>query len=1030
MMRRLLRIGLDVALFGALALVCLALYGAWQLSEGPVSLGFLKPQVEKRLAALDLPHRIAFSDLVLTWGGTRRPLDLVMSNAELRGRDDVVVARVPELSIGLSLAALVDGRLVLKTIRLSDAEVSVVRRKDGSLSIGLAGEGGRSLTVFESGGEGGSGDSLLEKLDRVAIHRASVSLDDRLLGLRMSPDRVSVDFERLDRAIACVFDLDGWSGDKRLSMEGVAEYRLADRTTHVALDFAGLVPDRLAAILAGWFSGLPDLRGVSVPLHGHLAATSGAGGSIRDARVAIGGGAGSLRLAELGNHRYDIRSLAFDGRYRAADREVEIDRLDIDFGKPKLSLTGKLAGVGRKPRLNARATLVGMTMSALPRYWPEGVAEGARRWLAANLNRGEVHDLAADLALSFPDGGAKIERVKVTLGVVRATLHYLKPLPPITGARGSVTIGRDRIRITVDGGGVSDLVLSDGLIDITGLSADTAYMALQGRVTGPLATALSVLDYPRLGYASRVGLRPGRVRGRLAARIEARFPLIDALALDDAKLGAAGTLTGAVADGAFLGEDLADGALRFTLNNRGMKIDGDARISGISAAVGWREDFTGTEEPRRRYTVRARLAEADRQRLGVVLAPLVRGPLSVAADYAVFSGGAARATGTLDAAESEISLPPLEWRKPPGVAGRASFEIAFDGGRARAIRIKDLVAGDLRAAGQVRLDRGIIHRVEIDRLAVPDRFDLAGALSIDEAEGWTIDASGRLFDAAPIQRLTSGEGETSLPPLRIAARLDRVLLTDGRSVENASLGARYRDGSWQAIDLSGRFPGGKRFDLGYRPRDGGGRLQATSMDAGEMLGLVGETKWVRGGRLTVSAKRPAGDEAGLWRGRLAIRDFVLTGAPRLVQALRLASLGALSEELGGRGVRVTALEIPFTHDGTKLRFSEARAFGSGFGVTGSGVIDVDDETLEIDGTLVPAYPLNAALGEVPGIGFIFSGEKGSGLFAAPYAIRGKIEQPSFTVNPLGVLTPGVFRNIFRIFDARREDPPAKPQPER
>ena len=67
---------------------------------------------------------------------------------------------------------------------------------------------------------------------------------------------------------------------------------------------------------------------------------------------------------------------------------------------------------------------------------------------------------------------------------------------------------------------------------------------------------------------------------------------------------------------------------------------------------------------------------------------------------------------------------------------------------------------------------------------------------------------------------------------------------------------------------------------------------------------------------------------------------------------------------------------------------------------------------------------------MPGIGILFSGEKGGGLFAAPFAIRGKIEQPSFTVNPLGVLTPGVLRNIFRIFEAGREDLPPEPPPDR
>lgn len=1023
MIRRLSRVGFDVAVLSLLTVVCLTIYGVWRLAEGPVSLGFLKPYVEERLAALDLPHRIAFSDLVLTWGGTRRPLDLVMSDAELRGRDDGVLARIPEISIGLSLPALLEGELVLKTIGLSDARVSVLRRKDGSLNIGLAGEAGESLTMFDSGGTGGSGRSLLGKLDRVAIHRASVSLDDRLLGLRMTPDRVSVEFERFDQAIVCLFDLDGWSGDKRLSLSGTAEYRLTDRTTRLAVDFRGLVPGDLSATLGGWFPELPGLAGIDIPLRGHFDATSGPGGSIQQARFKVSGGAGSLRIAALDGHRYDIRSLVLNGRYGAAGRSVEIDRLDIDLGKPRLSMTGALTRIGGTPRFSARARLDGMTMEALERYWPAGIAKGARRWLVANLNQGDIRDLAADLSASFPDTGAKIESVKVTLRLARAVVHYLKPLPPITEAHGSVTIDRDRIGIDVEGGRVAGLVLEEGRIDMAGLSADEAHLELSARVTGPVATALSVLDSPRLRYASRLGLGPGRVGGRLAMRIEGRFPLIDALALDDTALRAAGTLTRAAAKGAFLGEDLTGATLRFTLDNRGMNIEGDARLSGVPADVSWREDFSGTEEPRRRYTVRARLTEADRRRFGVALAPVIKGPLTVEGEYSEFSGGAARATGTLDAAESEFSLAPIEWWKPPGVAGRAAFEVAFEAGRVRTVRINELVAGDLRATGQIRLDRGSVRRVEIDSLAVPGRFDLAGVLAIDEADGWTFDTRARLFDAAPIQRLADAEGATALPPLRIAARVERVLLTAGRSVEDATLGVDYRDGSWQAIDLSGRFPNGKRFDFSYRPRDGDGSLRATSADAGEMFGLLGRTRWVRGGRLSLSAKRQTGDKEGQWAGRATVRDFVLTGAPRLVQALQLASLGSLSAALGGRGVRVRELVIPFTHDGSTLGISEGRAIGTGFGVTGHGTIDVDNETLEIDGTLVPAYALNAALGGVPGIGILLTGEKGSGLFAAPYAIRGKVEQPSFTVNPLGVLTPGVFRNIFRIFDAKREDPP-------
>ena len=231
------------------------------------------------------------------------------------------------------------------------------------------------------------------------------------------------------------------------------------------------------------------------------------------------------------------------------------------------------------------------------------------------------------LSPSFPDAGAAIERVKVTLGLEGATVHYFKPLPPVTHAKGAVTIDRDRIRIAVEEGRVGDLVLAEGRIDIAGLSVDRAHLSLETLVSGSVATALSVLDHPRLRYASRVGLVPGQVRGTLGMRIRGSFPLIDALALEDTALNASGTLTGAVADGVFLGQDMTAGALRFALDTKGMKIAGDATISGVSAAVGWQEDFTGKADILRRYSFRARLSESDRERFGVSsCGPAIKGP--------------------------------------------------------------------------------------------------------------------------------------------------------------------------------------------------------------------------------------------------------------------------------------------------------------------------------------------------------------------------------------------------------------------
>ena len=39
--------------------------------------------------------------------------------------------------------------------------------------------------------------------------------------------------------------------------------------------------------------------------------------------------------------------------------------------------------------------------------------------------------------------------------------------------------------------------------------------------------------------------------------------------------------------------------------------------------------------------------------------------------------------------------------------------------------------------------------------------------------------------------------------------------------------------------------------------------------------------------------------------------------------------------------------------------------------------------------------------------------RGEGLFGFNYTIRGTVERPQIGVNPLSILTPGMFREIFR-----------------
>ena len=71
-----------------------------------------------------------------------------------------------------------------------------------------------------------------------------------------------------------------------------------------------------------------------------------------------------------------------------------------------------------------------------------------------------------------------------------------------------------------------------------------------------------------------------------------------------------------------------------------------------------------------------------------------------------------------------------------------------------------------------------------------------------------------------------------------------------------------------------------------------------------------------------------------------------------------------------------------------------------------GTYDLARRSLEMQGVVSPLYVVNGL------IGAIFAPRR-EGLFGFSYRLTGQAENQQVFVNPLSILTPGVFRDIFR-----------------
>jgi hypothetical protein len=149
---------------------------------------------------------------------------------------------------------------------------------------------------------------------------------------------------------------------------------------------------------------------------------------------------------------------------------------------------------------------------------------------------------------------------------------------------------------------------------------------------------------------------------------------------------------------------------------------------------------------------------------------------------------------------------------------------------------------------------------------------------------------------------------------------------------------------------------------------------------------------------------PVGAE-GSYDGSLRVSGLRIREAPAMAALLNAVSVVGLVEQLSGRGIVFNDVEAQFRLTPNQVVVTRSSAVGASLGISMDGVYDFRRKLMDMQGVISPVYMLN-------GIGSVLT-RKGEGLFGFSYTLRGAAAEPRVSVNPLSLLTPGMFREIFR-----------------
>jgi hypothetical protein len=827
---------------------------AWRLAEGPLHIPALTRLVEHALAQSGLQQSIQVADIVLAWDGFRRgggsPLEIRVTGVQVFDDAGSLRQELPEIGVSLAFARLLRGEIALRDVTLRNPRIVLERGEDGSVSLAM----GRLSGAQPAGGEGGDvlqdlvggGDTSgpLSALQDIVISGGNLIVLDRQLQLTWDLRDVAIRLRREGRGVA--------------AGEGTAALLLPDQGEQVPVRLTGrasaagkleghlILPALEPARIARLMPALAPLglmhASVSLDMSGSFDSTSQAPPAMR---VGLRAGPGNMSL------RPD-KQMAFAGITLDASGTPQ----DLRLESLRITLPNAARGTGGAPAANSVISASGqaalrdgrwrgqlelgldrLETADLPAYWPAEMARHAREWVLQNLTAGVFSGGHFTLKAESADdlSGLRLTDLAGTLRVEQATIHWLRPIPPLQNVTATASFGLKEIVIRSEAGQQSGtaLVAPDTTLRFSALDTDNEQMELTARLRGPVADAVTVIRHPRLKLFEKRPLDLTNPGGQLDGTLRLALPLLRDIPNEAIRVNAQLKLTGLRLDDVVAGQRLERGTAEMTVDTSRLRATGNAQIGGIPARLAVDMDFRQgpASQVVERIQATAQTDIGNLQRFGLDLEGLASGPVAADVTMETRRSGESRVSIRGDLRGADMTLTPLAWRKPPGQPATARAELRVVGEALRGLENLQVDAPELSLRGSGTFAGGNrLEQLEIANASI-GRSRLSGSIRPPRGIGtaWQFQISGPVLDLAPAleapdspESPPTGATAAATPDSVVDARFDRVLLGEQGLLANVRGQIRANgSGVLREARVTGRANGTGPFDVAVSPRGGG-----------------------------------------------------------------------------------------------------------------------------------------------------------------------------------------------------------------
>lgn len=334
---------------------------AWRLSQGPIDLEFIRPQVERSLADARGGRPVNIESLGLEWVRDRGRVEAVARGFTAMGADNKVTFSADRALIALDAGALFALQVKAQQLRLEDGKATVVRSKDGVWTLAdieIAREPEASDKPFDPVRDLNWATlatpirALIAagSFEQVELSNFHLDVVDQKTGTNWGADPVDGKWKATSEGVSLELDVrltgarEGEPNKVRIAL--ASDGKVARASGRLTLE--GVDPMSIAQMFGYTGDAFTSVR----PANATFAVTATERSGLLNTQLSLSGVAGAVKL---GDETVAVRDLSFAATYDPATKFVTLEELKVDSD----IVTGAFTGA-----LDARAIMAGDTSLA------------------------------------------------------------------------------------------------------------------------------------------------------------------------------------------------------------------------------------------------------------------------------------------------------------------------------------------------------------------------------------------------------------------------------------------------------------------------------------------------------------------------------------------------------------------------------------------------------------------------------------------------------------------------------------------